>query len=327
MSRATTRDFFASVFSILYPAGMSSAFDQILLHPFLRRVLARAVERPASAYLFVGPDGIGKRTAAEKCSRALLDLEDDVSLESHPDFYRIVREEDAKEITVGVIRAALERAALSSARGGHRVMLMDEADRMNEEAANALLKVVEEPPAGLVWIFLAERPERLPATLRSRLVTLRFERMRNVEIETWLQTRGVDQTEMARAASAANGCPGKALRALEKKEDAMIASGMEEQLLDAMRSGPSGRALQAIEFFTKNVEASEDASGEWRRALERLMRALEPQFLSDPEAAIRISTGLIRAWYFSERAVSPRLALELASILPYAGGELPASSF
>lgn len=305
---------------------MEPLFDGLLLHPFLRRVLTRAVEKPAPAYLFAGPDGTGKRAAAENLAHCLLNMGRGATLESHPDFYRVIREEGTKEIGVGVIRSALERSSLSSACGGHRVMLMDEADRMNDEAANALLKIVEEPPAGLVWLFLAERPDRLPATLRSRLVALRFERMRSAEMDAWLQNRGVDSADRQRVLAAANGCPGKALRIAASGEDETMPQSSAKTLLDAMRSGPSGRALQAIEFFTKSMEASDDTSRAWRLSLDQLMRALEPHFLSDPEAAVRVGNGLIRAWHFSERALSPRLALELAAIQPYCNRELSASN-
>ncbi len=300
---------------------MTLLFEGILLHAFLRRVLERAISEPSPAYLFVGPDGIGKRTAAEALARGLLNMDGKATLESHPDFYRVHREEGAKEISVDVVRSLLERSALSSAHGGHRVMFMNEADRMSAEAANALLKAVEEPPRGLIWLFLAERPDRLPATLRSRLVTLRFERMRSVEMDAWLQEMGTNPADRERSLAVANGCPGKALRALASEEREAVKDTSGEALIDAMRSGPSGRALQEIEFFTKNVEASEDASDQWRRSLDHLMRVLEPLFLKDPQDAVRIGLGLIQARHFSERALSPRLALELAAIQPYCRGE------
>jgi DNA polymerase III delta prime subunit len=84
-------------------------------------------------------------------------------VEHHPDFVRIRREEGAREIVVKQARELLARMQLTSAYGGYKVALIEEADRLNEEAANALLKAVEEPSAHTIYIFLAEQPDRLPA--------------------------------------------------------------------------------------------------------------------------------------------------------------------
>jgi DNA polymerase-3 subunit delta' len=108
-------------------------------------------------------------------------------INSHPDFIRITREEGAREIVVKQARELLTRMQLTSARGGYKVALIEEADRLNEEAANALLKAVEEPSPNTVYLFLAEQPDRLPATLRSRLVKMEFGRVPTKTIEGWLR--------------------------------------------------------------------------------------------------------------------------------------------
>ena len=149
-------------------------FADLTGHETILKILTRAKTKPATAYLFSGPSGVKKKIVAERFAKLLLQQELTVPLDAHPDFIRVEREADAKEISVKQARELLERVHLTSARGGFRVALIPQADRLNEEAANALLKAVEEPPASVVYIFVTELPNRLPATLRSRLVTIPF---------------------------------------------------------------------------------------------------------------------------------------------------------
>ncbi|MBM3204962.1 hypothetical protein FJZ48_03220 [Candidatus Uhrbacteria bacterium] len=137
-------------------------------------ILTRFAEHPAPAYLFVGGDRETKRQTVERFARMVLRLSETDSLDAHPDFIRVVREEGTKELNVKQARALVERMRLTSARGGKKVALVEQADRWNEEACNALLKAIEEPSPNEVYLFIAERSERLPATLRSRLAMIPF---------------------------------------------------------------------------------------------------------------------------------------------------------
>ncbi|MSR85066.1 hypothetical protein EXS71_01325 [Candidatus Uhrbacteria bacterium] len=163
------------VLFLCYPTQMiDPLFADVTGHETILKILTRAKETPATAYLFSGSSGIGKKMVAEKFARLLLKQDAHLPLDAHPDFIRVEREAEAKEITVKQARALIERIYLTSARGGFRVALIAQADRLNEEACNALLKAVEEPPASMVYLFVTELPNRLPATLRSRLVTIPF---------------------------------------------------------------------------------------------------------------------------------------------------------
>ncbi len=185
-----------------------SIFDGIIDHDTIARVLEKALDKPAHGYLFCGPRGVGKTTVAERLAVGL--LEDHATpntqyvtqdgqhvslLASHPDFVRLGREEGAREIVVKQVRELIARMQLTSARGGYKIALIEQADRLNEEAANALLKAVEEPSPKTVYIFIAEQPDRLPATLRSRLVKIEFGRVATKEIETWLSNHATRITQ------------------------------------------------------------------------------------------------------------------------------------
>lgn len=161
-------------------------------HDEAERTLARAVRsgRLAHAWLIAGPRGIGKATLAHRFARWLLDgapasIDETLATDpdsrafrlaaagTHPDLLTIERTagEGGKtrtEIVVADVRAAGAFVRLTPALAPWRVVVVDAADDMNPNAANALLKVLEEPPARAVLLLVAHAPARLLPTLRSR---------------------------------------------------------------------------------------------------------------------------------------------------------------
>jgi DNA polymerase-3 subunit delta' len=161
-------------------------------------VLGRALAagRLAHGWLLTGPQGVGKATLAFRFARALLagpaavdarlSLRPDhpvfrqVGQGVHPDLKVLEAERDPRtgrvrsEITVDAVRAATASLQVTAAAGGYRVAVVDGAEAMNRSAANALLKTLEEPPAGAVLILVSHRPGSLAATIRSRCAKLRL---------------------------------------------------------------------------------------------------------------------------------------------------------
>lgn len=127
----------------------------------------------ASSLLIAGPAGIGKSAFAEALARRLTGAEENATI--HQDIVTVRPNEELKTrpIDVAAIRAMTKGLSLTAA-GASRVALVLEADRMTEGAANALLKTLEEPPAGTFIILTAAEPWRLPATIRSRLALRRL---------------------------------------------------------------------------------------------------------------------------------------------------------
>jgi DNA polymerase-3 subunit delta' len=180
------------------------------LYPWLepcRFTIATALAqgRLPHALLLTGLPGLGKGTLADAIAGQLLCAA--ASLESgpcgrctacaqlgagtHPDYIKVELEEDASVIKVDQIRSLSEKLFLSSHQGGYKVVVLDPADRMNINAANSLLKTLEEPSDNTVLVLVCERPSQLPATVRSRCQQLRVEVPgQDVGIQ-WLTGQGI----------------------------------------------------------------------------------------------------------------------------------------
>ncbi len=255
-------------------------FSDIVGHETILRVLTHQAQHPSYAYLFHGPDGVGKRMVAERFARMLLGQTQGLPLRAHPDFIPLTREEGTKEISIKQTRELIDRISLTSARGGKKVVLIERADQLNEESANALLKSVEEPPPSLVYLFVTERPERLPATLRSRLVSIRFEQV-----------------------------PSKLLPPQEKNETENLSS-----VFRTLTESPLGVQCAALEKLSQSCEAQEESEQAWREALQSLMRLCTELFATNPKKAVSLGQGLTHAWQLVGSSLSPRLALEWSAI-------------
>lgn len=137
--------------------------------------------------IFTGPDGVGKRTCALMFAKALNCAEtgpDDfcdtciqcrkINAGVHSDVLLIGLEDEASEIKIPQIRGLLQMLGLRPLEGKHKVFLIDPADAMNNAAANALLKALEEPPGDSTFILLSANPQALLVTVRSRCQSYPF---------------------------------------------------------------------------------------------------------------------------------------------------------
>jgi len=142
-------------------------------------------DRVPSAMLFSGDMGIGKRLAAVNFAKAVnclapvdYDCCDEcvqcrkIDSGQHPDVTSIVSEGD--EIKIDTIRKVEEAFSFRALEGRRKVVIMDDADAMNINAANAFLKTLEEPPSDSLILLVSSNPDKLPATIRSRCVNVRF---------------------------------------------------------------------------------------------------------------------------------------------------------
>ena len=149
-----------------------------------REFLIRAVSegRASHAYLFVGPPGAGKLDAAWALAQALVCPEDGcgacdacvrVARRTHPDV-RDLAPESVTGYLVGQVRSVIEDVALAPIRAGVKVYILDRADRLRADSANALLKTLEEPPENVVFILLSSSVEAVLPTVASRCQCVPF---------------------------------------------------------------------------------------------------------------------------------------------------------
>ena len=189
------------------------------------------------AWLLVGPEGVGKATFAYRAARRLLGARPDPShglmgsnpddpvsrqviARSHPDLLVLEREvEDGKarrNIPVDEARRLPEFFSKAPATSPWRVAIIDAADDLNVNAANAVLKTLEEPPPRGVVLLVCHAPGRLLPTIRSRCRRLRFRPWPDAEVAEFVQVRaGLDAEDAGRIAAMAKGSPGQALALAE----------------------------------------------------------------------------------------------------------------
>ncbi|MGH7137656.1 MAG: ATP-binding protein, partial [Pirellulales bacterium] len=283
-----------------------------------RRSLARG--RLASTYLFVGPQGVGKHAFAQKFAQTLLcqthppeRLEPcghcpgcvQVVAGTHPDLIVIAKPAEKSDIPVQLLIGAGERRmheglchdiSLKPFMGGRRVAIIDDADYLNEEGANCLLKTLEEPPPRSVIILVGTSADRQLPTIRSRSQIIRFRTLPDEIVASLLLSEGVavNREDAQRLAAYSEGSLAKARDLADAelwKFRGELLKGLAEPRLDGVRLAKAllafvdeagkeaplrrARARQLVSF----------AADFYRQLVRRLNGASQP---ADRELAVQV---------------------------------------
>src|SRR5215217_3992244 len=189
-------------------------------HPHAAAVLGAALDgAPAHAYLLHGPAGSGKRDAARDFAASLLARgasdPDSARLRvrhgAHPDLTWVTPSGAHEMLRRDVDEAVVAAAARTPFEAGHRVFVLERADTMNDEAANSLLKTLEEPPPYVVLLLLTDRPSQVLPTIASRCQGVRFDALGPDKVAQRLQSQGVPTEQALACARLALGDGEKAL--------------------------------------------------------------------------------------------------------------------
>lgn len=229
-----------------------------------KRLLEAALtDGAAHAYLLHGPAGVGKRTAAFALAAALLGDERRVEARSHPDLY--VLEPLGEMIRIDDVRALRHDLHMRPFEADRRVYVVLDAHRMNEDAADALLKDLEEPPPYAVVVLVADELGPLPPTIRSRCQLVPFRRLSEGAVRGWIAANapGRSEDEVRALARAAAGRLDRARRLVDRD-----ASVRREELIAAARSAYRDPAFDPGDAAKALLEAA-DARGAEAKERER----------------------------------------------------------
>ncbi len=302
---------------------MNDAFSRIIGH-------ARAVARLRAtlvagavphAIVIHGPRRSGKAALAHALASALFAVEDAAK---HPDFRLVERPRDEKTgklkkaIPIDAVRALADHLRMSSFMGGAKVAVIDGADALSEEAANALLKTLEEPAPSAHVVLCAEDASRLPATVMSRSACIGLRRVPEEDIAAALVERGLAAPEAARAAFLADGRPGAALAFLPRQ--ASDADGREPSMIDwyeneerrwnALRGAPIHKRFSLLADLAPPRADREEAVLRIRETLDAWQRFLRRELREGAPGAPANLRRLIRLRASLDANVQPRLLLE-----------------
>jgi DNA polymerase-3 subunit delta' len=228
------------------------------------------------AWLITGSDGVGKATLAYRFARRLLagipptdSLELDaghpvfrrVAAGSHADLLTIELAYDEKrkrmrtQIAVDDVRRIGNFMSLTPAEGGWRVVVVDGAEELNQASANALLKILEEPPPRALLLLVCAAPGRLLATIRSRCRRLRLDPLGQETMERLLATYLADRPtdERSRLVTIAEGSPGRAL--LLAEEEGLAIASLVNEVLTALPGLKPARAHTVADAVTRGDTA------------------------------------------------------------------------
>jgi DNA polymerase-3 subunit delta' len=248
-----------------------STFSNVLEQPEAKRLLSAAlVDGPAHAYLFHGPAGVGKRIAAVQFAAELLGEHDRVQRRAHPDLY--VLEPLGDQIRIDAIRELRRDLHMRPFEADRRVYLILGAHLMNEEAADALLKDLEEPPPYAVIVLVADDVGPMPQTILSRCQPVPFTRLSERAIREVVAERapGLSPNEELAIARVAAGRLDRVERLLDPK-----AAERRAAILELARSVYRDPAFVPAEAAAAVVEAAGEHARQARELAEQELEGLD----------------------------------------------------
>jgi len=286
------------------------------------------IDKISHAFLFFGPEKIGKKTVAIEFIKFLNCREKDIKKrpcqscffckeiekKSHPDF--ILIEPEKKEIQIGQIKKLSWGLSLHAYSAPFKAAIIDEAHLMNEEAQNSLLKTLEEPKGKTVIILVTAFPELLFPTIVSRTKRIKFSFVAKSEIEKYLKKQGISEGESKKLFSVSSGKPGEIIDFLSNSIKLKERNQKINELKELFNSPLSLRFKYADELV-KNPENINETLSIWLRYFRNYLHLI----LGQPSEAVSYKKikkiiNLIQDINFliSKTEINSKLALEMILI-------------
>ena len=241
-------------------------FANILGNEKIKESLQNSVkaERISHSYLFIGTDGIGKKMMAKEFAKMILCLDKDnkycnnckscieFDTNNNPDF-KIIKP-DGNSIKIEQIREIQDKIAEKPIISNKKVYIIDNADKMTQEAQNCLLKTLEEPPEYATIILIGSNETAFLSTIKSRCIILHFEKINDQEIAKFIREKYQIEIDNQNLLKAAQGSIGKAIQI---KEDEEIYSKIDE-IISNLENADNIDILKMAEIIYKSKDKIND---------------------------------------------------------------------
>jgi len=240
----------------------------IIGHKNIVKFLQRSIEshKISHAYLFYGPENLGKKTIAKYFVLSLIcQKEKKPCLEClacqgllkniHPDVIWLRKEENKKNISIDQIRDLKKRISLAGFTDSYKVVIIVNSEEMTLEAANSFLKILEEPPKKSLIILLANSLKKIPKTIISRCQLIKFSLVNKKEILDFLiKNYKLNKKEVEEMSSLSFGRPGRAIKFIENKENLKNYLEIQKKLIEILEKDSFNERLKIIDEILKEKE-------------------------------------------------------------------------
>ena len=293
-------------YQALYRVYRPRTFDDMVGQEVITQTLKNAIEahQTGHAYLFSGPRGTGKTSAAKIFAREVNGISPDTDETQIPDIIEI---DAASNNGVDEIRNIRDSANYAPIEAQYKIYIIDEVHMLSTGAFNALLKTLEEPPANVKFILATTEPQKIPATILSRTQRFDFKRIEDATIQTRMaaildkQSVEYDQDALRVIANAAEGGMRDALSIL----DQVIAYGSDKVTVENALQVTGSTTTEALLSFLQQV-----SEGDTRNALQTLHMILLDG--KDAQRFVADMIGLLRDVMLSP--IAPNLIKTTASV-------------
>jgi len=293
-------------YQALYRVYRPRTFDDMVGQEVITQTLKNAIEahQTGHAYLFSGPRGTGKTSAAKIFAREVNGISPDTDETQIPDIIEI---DAASNNGVDEIRNIRDSANYAPIEAQYKIYIIDEVHMLSTGAFNALLKTLEEPPANVKFILATTEPQKIPATILSRTQRFDFKRIDDATIQTRMaaildkQSVEYDQDALRVIANAAEGGMRDALSIL----DQVIAYGSDKVTVENALQVTGSTTTEALLSFLQQV-----SEGDTRNALQTLHMILLDG--KDAQRFVADMIGLLRDVMLSP--IAPNLIKTTASV-------------